>query len=77
MGVILFSVGRRQRTGVSYFKNEKFEFFLRGANLLTVNYQYGVARKVRSTLHSVSEGQGKVLACRPFYVWWFMGQLAM
>lgn len=45
--------------------------------MLLVKYQKGVAQKVKSTLHLLSEGQGKVLSSRPFYVWWFMGQIAM
>jgi len=58
-------------TGTSnlFFSRKKAEEWLR--------YQEGVAQKVKSTLHNFAEGQGKILACRPFYVWWFMGQIAI
>jgi len=52
-----------------FFSRKKAENWLK--------YQRGVAQKVKSTLHLVAEGQGKALASRPFYVWWFMGQIAI
>ncbi|KZS98636.1 hypothetical protein SISNIDRAFT_472465 [Sistotremastrum niveocremeum HHB9708] len=42
-----------------------------------LKYQIGVANRVKATLNVLTEGQTQILSNRPFYVWWFMGQIAI
>ena len=45
-------------------------------NRYLVFHQATVAKRIMHGLHTVTGHKQNVLAQRPFFVWWFMGQVA-